>query len=73
MEGDERELTHCVQTIGPQPFVFSSDYRHEVNAEICRHEVEEVLENDQLSDSDKQAILYSNALKLYGLKVPSAA
>lgn len=74
IEGDEAELAHCVQTIGVQPFVFSSDFPHEVNLEICRREIEEVVENDTLGDSDKAAILHDNAVRLYALEtVPLAA
>jgi predicted TIM-barrel fold metal-dependent hydrolase len=73
VEGDELGLESAVRIIGSQPFVFSSDYPHEVNTEICRHEIEEVLENEALSDRDKRAILADNAIKLYGLAVPSAA
>lgn len=68
VEGDEAELGHCVQTIGPEPFMFSSDFPHEVNLEICRHEIEELLENDALSDGDKNAILHDNATRLYALE-----
>jgi predicted TIM-barrel fold metal-dependent hydrolase len=67
VEGDEPALSYCVQTVGPQPFVFSSDFPHEVNLEICRHEIEELCENAALSQSDKAAILHGNAARLYGL------
>jgi predicted TIM-barrel fold metal-dependent hydrolase len=73
IEGDELGLEAAVKIVGSQPFVFSSDYPHEVNTEICRHEIEEVLENEALTDSDKTAILSTNATKLYGLKVASPA
>jgi uncharacterized protein len=72
-EGDEFALSAAVRLVGSQPFVFSSDYPHEVNSDICRHEIEELLENDEISETDKEAILFTNAAKLYGLKVPSAA
>jgi len=69
VEGDEPDLAHCVRTIGPQPFVFSSDFPHEVNLEICRHELEEIAENGELTQDDKAAILYENAARLYALDV----
>jgi len=72
-EGDEFSLAAAVKLVGPQPFVFSSDFPHEVNTEICRHEIEELLENDQISQADKEAILYHNAARLYGLPVPAKA
>jgi predicted TIM-barrel fold metal-dependent hydrolase len=73
VEGDELSLSAAVKIVGAQPFVFSSDYPHEVNAEICRHEIEELLENGDVEQSQKEAILYQNAAKLYGFKIPARA
>jgi predicted TIM-barrel fold metal-dependent hydrolase len=70
IEGDEHGLINGIRTIGAQAMVFSSDFPHEVNAETCLHEVEELLENDGVSDDDKHAILYENSLRLYKLEVP---
>jgi predicted TIM-barrel fold metal-dependent hydrolase len=72
IEGDEPLFTHAVRMIGSKPFVFSSDYPHEVNPAICRHEIEELLENPQLTDEDKEAILHRNAERVYGV-APSPA
>jgi predicted TIM-barrel fold metal-dependent hydrolase len=60
-----------VRRLGPEAFVFSSDFPHEVNVETCKHEVEEVRESDQLSDTAKQAVFYDNAVRFYGLKAAS--
>jgi predicted TIM-barrel fold metal-dependent hydrolase len=73
VEGDEHALLNAIRTIGAQALVFSSDFPHEVNANTCRHEIEELLENDAVSDADKQAILYDNARKLYNLGAPAHA
>ena len=73
VEGDEPSLAWAVKQFGPEAFVFSSDFPHEVNIESCQHEIEELLENDELSEDDKQAILYDNALRFYGLPVPARA
>jgi len=67
VEGDEPDLPHCVETIGPEPFVFSSDFPHEVNLEICRHEIEEIAENPAMTAAHKAAILHDNACRLYAL------
>ena len=48
--------------------MFSSDFPHEVNNEYCKHEIEEIIENDHLSDADKHAVLHGNAERFYGLK-----
>jgi len=67
VEGGEPALAYAVKTLGPEAFVFSSDFPHEVNVATCRHEIEEVLENAELSLEDKRAIFYRNAERLYGL------
>jgi uncharacterized protein len=73
VEGDELGLAAAVKIVGAQPFVFSSDYPHEVNTEICRHEIEELLENEEISRADQEAILYHNAAKLYNIPVAARA
>jgi uncharacterized protein len=72
VEGEEPDLAHAVRRLGPEAFVFSSDFPHEVNVETCKHEVEEVLENDALSGAAKQAIFFENAVRFYGLKLSAA-
>jgi len=67
VEGGEPALAYAVKTLGPEAFVFSSDFPHEVNIATCRHEIEEVLENEELSLEDKRSIFYRNAERLYGL------
>ncbi len=73
VEGDEPSLAWAVKQFGREAFVFSSDFPHEVNIESCKHEIEELLENDELTDEDKQAILFDNSIRFYGLKVPARA
>jgi 2,3-dihydroxybenzoate decarboxylase len=72
VEGEEAQLGYAVKTIGREPFVFSSDFPHEVNPAICAHEIEELLEHPDLDHEDKEAILHRNAERLYGL-VPAPA
>ena len=71
-EGEEPTLNAAVQMVGSEPFFFSSDFPHEVNTEMCKHEIAEVLENDGILDSDKENLLYKNAEAFYKLKVPAA-
>jgi predicted TIM-barrel fold metal-dependent hydrolase len=74
VEGEEISLPAAIKIVGSaRPFVFSSDYPHEVNADLLRHEVEELLENDDISQGDKEAILFHNAAELYGIKSLSRA
>jgi hypothetical protein len=71
-EGHEPDLAHAVKTVGSGPFLFSSDFPHEVNSGICKEEVRELLDSDELSASDKAAILHGNAERFYNL-APGAA
>ena len=65
VEGEEPDLAHAVRRLGPEAFVFSSDFPHEVNVETCAHEVAEVRENDELSADAKRAIFFENAQRFY--------
>jgi predicted TIM-barrel fold metal-dependent hydrolase len=47
--------------------VFSTDYPHEVDAQTCKHELQELRENPQLNEADKKAILCGNAQRFYQL------
>jgi predicted TIM-barrel fold metal-dependent hydrolase len=67
-EGHEPLLTQAIKTVGNKPFMFSSDFPHEVNNEICRKELREFVENEALTDEDRQAFLHRNAERFYGLK-----
>src|SRR2546430_16028032 len=66
-EGDEPDIGHAVKRVGNKPFVYSSDFPHEVNNEFCKHEINEMLENDELTAADKAAVLHGNARKFYNL------
>ena len=67
VEGNELTIADAIRVVGNKPFVYSSDYPHEVDAETCRHELEELDENASLSAEDKDAILYKNAMRFYSL------
>ena len=71
-EGDEPELGAAIKVVGNKPFIYSSDFPHEVTAQSCKHEIEELQENEELNDDDKNAILHGNAERFYRLKVPVA-
>ena len=67
VEGDEPLLAHACKVVGSEPFIFSSDFPHEVNNETCKEELREMRENEELSDEDKAAILHGNAERFYNL------
>ena len=64
---DDDGLGFAVQKAGREAFLFGSDFPHEVfDAKKCRHEIDELLERDDLTDGDKEAVLGGNAKRLYG-------
>jgi predicted TIM-barrel fold metal-dependent hydrolase len=68
-EGTEPGLADAIRVVGNEPFIFSSDFPHEVNTEYCRHEIEEIKENPVLNREDKHAVLHCNAEKFYSLRL----
>ena len=66
-EGGEPLIGKAVQIVGNHAFMYSSDFPHEVNAATCKKELDELIENGELSRADKSAILCENALRFYGI------
>ena len=73
VEGDEPDLAYAVSVFGNKPFMFSTDFPHEVNTEISKHEVREILDNPDLSQDDKTAIMFKNAERFYNLSPVGAS
>jgi hypothetical protein len=72
-EGDEPGLAFAAKSVGSEMFVYSSDFPHEVNNQMCKEEIAEMLECDELSAQDKENILHLNAERFYGLGSQAAA
>jgi uncharacterized protein len=70
-EGEEPDIAYAIARVGNKPFVFSSDYPHEVNNEFCKHEITEMLENKEMTEADKKAVLHENARRFYSLGTPA--
>lgn len=66
-EGSEPDLSHAINRVGNSPFIYSSDYPHEVNNEFCKEELREILESEELTAVDKAAVLHRNAERFYNL------
>jgi len=66
-EGDEPDIAHAIKRVGNGPFVYSSDFPHEVNNEFCKKEIREMMENAELTEADRAAVLYRNAQRFYKL------
>jgi len=66
-EGNEKALAYAIERIGPRPFMFASDFPHEIAIANCREEIDEILERTDLPEAHKQAILADNARRFYKL------
>lgn len=66
-EGSEETLGHVAARVGIEAFAYASDYPHEVDLPHAIHEIEEVAERDDLSDSDKAMVLGKNARRFFGM------
>ena len=63
---DDDGLGTAMSKAGREAFLFGSDFPHEVfDAKKCRHEIDELLAREDLSDDDKAAALGGNALRFY--------
>ncbi len=67
-EGNEKALAYAVERIGPEPFMFASDFPHEIAMDNCMEEIDEILERKDLKEEHKQAILGGNAKRYYKLR-----
>jgi len=71
-EGNEKALAYAIERVGPNPFMFASDFPHEISMENCTEEIDEILEREDLPAEHKQAILGDNARRFYRLdEIPS--
>jgi predicted TIM-barrel fold metal-dependent hydrolase len=67
-EGGESTLANVVKIVGSGCLMYSSDFPHEVNNEYCKKEIGEILEHQELTSADKEAILFRNAERFYNLR-----
>jgi predicted TIM-barrel fold metal-dependent hydrolase len=64
-EGNERALAYAIERVGPGPFMFASDFPHEITLGNCMEEIDEIRERKDIADEHKAAILGDNARKFY--------
>lgn len=65
-EGGEFALPYAIKVAGADPFMYSSDFPHEVNQDSVRHEIEELLEASDVTAAEKEMVLHKNAQRFYG-------
>jgi predicted TIM-barrel fold metal-dependent hydrolase len=67
-DGDDHGLGYAVKEAGKEPFVFATDFPHEsFDAASCRTEISQILKRADLTQPDKEAILWKNAQTFYGV------
>lgn|ERR1043166_5316942 len=66
-EGNEKTLAYAIERVGPDPFMFASDFPHEISLDNCMGEINEILERKDIREEHKAAILGDNAKKFYAL------
>jgi hypothetical protein len=67
IETEELALPFAIKTVGNEPFIYSSDFPHEVTNESCKHDIGALRESGEITQDDKEAMLYRNAERFYKL------
>ena len=65
-EGNEKALSYAIERVGPDPFMFASDFPHEITIENCMEEIDEILEREDIKEEHQMLILRENARNMYG-------
>ncbi|HXG52175.1 MAG TPA: amidohydrolase family protein [candidate division Zixibacteria bacterium] len=65
VETEELTMPFAVRVVGNKPFLYSSDFPHEVTNESCKHDIGHLLESEAISAEDKAAMLHGNAERFY--------
>ena len=64
-EGNEKALAYAIERVSVEPFMFASDFPHEISLDNCMEEIDEINERDDLKEEHKEAILGDNARRFY--------
>ena len=67
IETEELTMPFAVKKVGNTPFLYSSDFPHEVTNESCKHDLGELMESREITEDDKTALLHRNAERFYRL------
>jgi len=67
IETEELTMPFAIKTVGNKPFLYSSDFPHEVTHESCKHDIGELMESGEITEDDKAALLWRNAETFYKL------
>ncbi len=64
-EGNETALAYSIERVGPEPFMFASDFPHEIAVDNAMGEIDEILERKDIKAEHKAALLGGNAKRFY--------
>jgi len=67
IETEELTMPFAIKIVGNSPFLYSSDFPHEVTHESCKHDIGELMESEEINADDKAAMLWRNAENFYKL------
>ena len=65
-EGNEQTLAYSIERVGPRPFMFASDFPHEISMDNAMEEIDEIRERNDIREEHKMMILGENARRFYG-------
>ena len=54
-EGNEKALAYAIERVGPEPFMFASDFPHEISLDNCMEEINEIVERHDLKDAAQRS------------------
>src|SRR5712692_3567650 len=66
-ETEELTMPFALKVVGNGAFIYSSDFPHEVTNQSCKDDIGELMESEELTLQDKEAILARNAERFYAL------
>jgi predicted TIM-barrel fold metal-dependent hydrolase len=65
-EGSEESLRYAIDRLGDDVFMYASDFPHETDVPRAKHEILELLERSDITESSKHKIFKDNVLRFYG-------
>jgi predicted TIM-barrel fold metal-dependent hydrolase len=65
IETEELTLPFAIKAVGNKPFLYSSDFPHEVTTASCKRDIGELMESEEMTAEDKAAMLQRNAERFY--------
>jgi len=65
--GDEPHVDYAVKKVGSRSLMYATDVPHGADASLVSAGIDEIAGSEQLTRADKEAILFENAERFYGI------